>query len=163
MSDPRQRRTRAQFRPDEDAQLRQLVMFFGDEAWASIAAHLPGRNPRQCRDRWHHYLCNGPAQCVWSAPEDRLLFQQVHAIGPKWRELAAFFPGKTEIQIKTRWMQAFAPWCVLHRPQKAPRPAHPPPAPKPIPAPETETAEWAPEFEVDFSQWSEWNASLSKP
>jgi hypothetical protein len=47
---------RSRFLPEEDALLKHLVMKCGLKSWRRVAAELPGRNPRQCRDRWHHYL-----------------------------------------------------------------------------------------------------------
>jgi hypothetical protein len=54
MSAKRARRMR--FKPDEDRILMDLVMRYGCDSWSWIASRLPGRNARQCRDRWNHYL-----------------------------------------------------------------------------------------------------------
>jgi hypothetical protein len=47
------------FTPDEDDCLYQLVDEFGINNWNEIVARMPGRNWRQCRDRWKHYLSVG--------------------------------------------------------------------------------------------------------
>lgn len=35
----------------EDASMEQLVRTYGEQRWAVIASHLPGRNAKQCRER----------------------------------------------------------------------------------------------------------------
>jgi hypothetical protein len=52
--------TRSRFRPHEDDLLRVLVSQSETLCWAEIASQLPGRNVRQCRDRWNHYLSRTP-------------------------------------------------------------------------------------------------------
>jgi hypothetical protein len=36
----------------EDATVRSLVAEFGTKKWSQIAAQLPGRLGKQCRERW---------------------------------------------------------------------------------------------------------------
>jgi hypothetical protein len=102
------KRNRNKFHPDEDARLRTLVEKYGCDAWGRIAPEMPGRTVRQCRDRWKHYLSSTPAHSEWTFAEDRLLFEKIHMIGPKWTQLCHFFPGKTDLQIKHRWTQNLA-------------------------------------------------------
>jgi hypothetical protein len=47
---------RIRFRTDEDQLLMDVIRRFGCESWSLIAAYVPERNARQCRDRWKHYL-----------------------------------------------------------------------------------------------------------
>jgi hypothetical protein len=47
---------RHKFTPEEDKVLRNLVAQFGKSDWAAIAQRLENRTPRQCRERWKHYL-----------------------------------------------------------------------------------------------------------
>ena len=42
--------------PEEDAKVVQLVNEYGPKKWSLIAAHLPGRIGKQCRERWHNHL-----------------------------------------------------------------------------------------------------------
>jgi hypothetical protein len=51
---------KSRFTAEEDAALRLIVKELGESAWPLVAARLPPRNPRQCRDRWNHYL-RGPS------------------------------------------------------------------------------------------------------
>jgi hypothetical protein len=112
-------RRREKFLPEEDAKLRALVQAHGTHAWDRIAMQMPDRNPRQCRDRWKHYLSSEKSRLAWTAEEDELLYQKMHAIGPKWTMLSQFFPGRTDMQVKSRWMQRFATLSDLHLKNKA--------------------------------------------
>jgi hypothetical protein len=106
-------RRREKFVPEEDARLRQLVSVYGTNSWEVVAAGVPGRNARQCRERWKHYL-SSETQTPWTEEEDRQLYLRMEQIGPRWTILASFFPGRTDIQIKNRWMQRFADTSNLH-------------------------------------------------
>jgi hypothetical protein len=131
MAEPAQLlRRREKFLPEEDAKLRDLVQLHGTSAWDHVAIQMPGRNPRQCRDRWKHYVSSEKSRFVWTAEEDQLLFEKMQTIGPKWTMLSQFFPGRTDMQVKSRWMQKFASSSGLHLKNKAipqiydPQPVH---------------------------------------
>ena len=94
---------KSKFSEEEDERLRSLVAEFGDTDWHLIARKMENRNARQCRERWRNYLCpdvdNGP----WSEEEDQRLDEMYAIHGPKWKYIANFFPGRTDINIKSRW------------------------------------------------------------
>jgi hypothetical protein len=96
--------TRSRFRPDEDTLLRALVSTYGINSWTEIAQHLPGRNVRQCRDRWFHYLADLPAACSWSGEEDILLRQMMDRFDGSLEHMKAFFPNQTPQEIQRRWV-----------------------------------------------------------
>lgn len=100
------KRHRAKFGPDEDQRLCQLVAKYGEQ-WIKVAQEMPNRSVRQCRERWKHYLCCPGRKLPWNSTEDMILFQQAQIIGLKWSKLATFLPGRTDIEIKNRWMQKF--------------------------------------------------------
>lgn len=113
-------RCRKKFLPEEDHRLRELVQKYGTNAWESVASEMPDRNVRQCRERWKHYLSSEQMNTPWTPEEDRILFEKIQELGPKWTKLTQYFNGRTDIQIKTRWMKKFAPFSNLHmrnRPQ----------------------------------------------
>jgi hypothetical protein len=41
---------------DEDSKLKDAVHTHGDKDWVAIAALVPGRRQKQCRNRWHVVL-----------------------------------------------------------------------------------------------------------
>jgi hypothetical protein len=114
-------RRRQKFSPDEDARLRELVGLFGSNNWERVASQLPGRNVRQCRERWKHYVSTSKPGCEWSPDEDRLLCDKMQELGPRWTTIARAFPGRSDVQIKSRWMQTVAASSDLHvrKPPKA--------------------------------------------
>jgi hypothetical protein len=91
------------FIPIEDARLLELVGLFGETDWSSIANHMPDRTPRQCRERYLYFLTPSITNGPWSADEDALLLQKFTEIGSKWKTIAKFFPGRTEINIKNHY------------------------------------------------------------
>lgn len=94
---------RVPFSKDEDNLLKKLVNKYGTANWAPISKQMPGRNSRQCRDRWLNYLSPDVVNGPWTAEEDELLVQKYNEIGPYWKKIAAFFPTRTDINIKSRW------------------------------------------------------------
>jgi hypothetical protein len=107
-------RHREKFLPEEDLRLKELVTKYGTVSWDVIAREMPGRNPRQCRERWKHYVSSTRPKSEWSPAEDMLLYQKMEEMGPRWTNLAQFFPGRTDLQVKSRWMQRFALVSDLH-------------------------------------------------
>jgi hypothetical protein len=95
---------RFKFSAVEDDALRVLVDKFGTTAWDSIARCMPGRNPRQCRDRWNHYL-KRRVLVQWTPEEDTLLRRGVSDFGPKWSGIAPFLPDRTELDLQLRWRE----------------------------------------------------------
>jgi hypothetical protein len=111
MTAGRQDRTSSPFRwkftDKEDAVLRQVVTTLGPTDWAAIAMYLPGRNARQCRERWKHYLSSTETDKPWTPQEERQLFDKVSEIGPKWTRVAASLGNRTDIEVKVHWMKTF--------------------------------------------------------
>jgi hypothetical protein len=94
---------RHHFLEHEDELLRELVEDFGDDDWATIAEELPGRSPRQCKERWNHYLSPQLVQTKWLEGEDELLLGLVEKHGKKWKLLERYFTGRTDTNIKNRY------------------------------------------------------------
>lgn len=99
----KKRHIRSKFTADEDNILRMLVMKFGED-WDEIAHHLPGRNRRQCRERYIFYLSPTINHDSWSDEEDQLILKLQAEWGSKWVKISKFFPARTEINVKNRWM-----------------------------------------------------------
>ena len=54
---------------EEDGRLRALVQEHGMQQWAQIAQSMPGRNGKQCRERWHNQLDNCLTRDTWTEEE----------------------------------------------------------------------------------------------
>ena len=93
---------RAQFTEEEDTLLIELVNKYGENNWQQIADLMPGRNIRQCRERWRNYLSPSFDKGPWSKQEDMLLLQKYNELGPKWKTIALFLPTRTDISVKNR-------------------------------------------------------------
>ncbi|GBG23792.1 Transcription factor MYB3R-2 [Hondaea fermentalgiana] len=78
----------------------------GNIKWSEIAASLPGRLGKQCRERWVNHLDPDLRKDPWSEQEDRILLEQQALLGNKWREIAAHLPGRSENSVKNRWNSA---------------------------------------------------------
>jgi hypothetical protein len=105
-SAPRQgtsRRTRTLWTEQEDARLRFLVRRYGTGYWSRISSLMPGRNARQCRERWRNYLAPGINHSEWTEWEDALLLRKHDEFGSQWTQIAAFFYNRTAENIKNRW------------------------------------------------------------
>jgi hypothetical protein len=94
---------RHHFLEHEDELLRELVEDFGEDDWPAIAEELPGRSPRQCKERWNHYLSPHVVQGTWTVEEDELLLGLVEKNGTKWKTLEHYFVGRTDTNIKNRY------------------------------------------------------------
>jgi hypothetical protein len=94
---------KCKFSLDEDLVLRRLVFELGEDNWHGVAAAMGDRNARQCRERWFNYLSPNIRNVPWTREEDILLLEQVREQGPRWHEIARFFPMRTDINIKNRY------------------------------------------------------------
>ncbi|KAH0792771.1 Myb-like DNA-binding domain containing protein [Histomonas meleagridis] len=96
-------RNRFKFEKHEDEKLKELIAKYGTHSWKKVAEEMEGRNVRQCRERWKHYLSNDMKNNPWSKEEEILLLQKVAEVGHKWTRLAKLFPERTDIQLKLHW------------------------------------------------------------
>jgi uncharacterized protein (DUF2237 family) len=100
---------------DEDLKLKAAVQTHGGKNWNKIAALVPGRTKRQCRDRWHSALDPSVAPTAgrtgtWTVDEDLKLKAAVQIHGGKnWNAIAAMVPGRTKNQCNKRWHNYFDP------------------------------------------------------
>lgn len=53
----------------DDARVAELVGQIGAKKWSCIAAQLPGRTGKQCRERWHNHLNPYISKVPWSEHE----------------------------------------------------------------------------------------------
>jgi hypothetical protein len=97
------------FTPIEDQALILLVTRHGAHHWKKIAKSMPGRNARQCRDRFKNYLNPNQISESWSREEDRILIERVAEIGPHWFRMTPFLPGRSNHAIKNRWYTHLRP------------------------------------------------------
>jgi hypothetical protein len=91
------------FTKEEDDELSRLDSIHGDHDWLRVALAMPGRNPRQCRDRYRNYLSRPSATRPWSLAEEDLLRRKFLDLGSNWHEIAKWFEGRSNIDLKNHW------------------------------------------------------------
>ena len=91
------------FTEEEDMILKKLVKLYGDSNWIKISNRMPGRNSRQCKDRWCLYLSPNTNRSPWTAEEEQRLLELAKKYKKKWTEISKFFDGRPDTQIKNKW------------------------------------------------------------
>lgn len=95
--------SRKKFTEEEDKRLKELAETYGAKKWDLIAEQMPGRNGRQCRDRYRNYLVPGFFNGQWQQSEDDLLKKLYEEIGPQWAKMMKYFNGRSSNSLKNRW------------------------------------------------------------
>jgi hypothetical protein len=94
---------------DEDTTLKDAIPMDGAKNWEKIATLVPGRTHIQCQNIWHYTLVpnNDLTTALagkWTEDEDKKLKDGVREHGGKnWKAIAAFVPGRTPKQCRSRW------------------------------------------------------------
>lgn len=97
----KKRFNRKKFSPEEDEKLIKLAATMN--RWEDVANEMPGRNERQCRDRYKNYLRPGYFSGQWTTEEDKLLQNKFKEYGPQWSKIKLFFQNRNTNSLKNRW------------------------------------------------------------
>ena len=89
--------------PEEDALLKQIVEQRGPHRWDFIASFVPGRNGKQCRERYLSKFAPNLSSAEWSYEEDMILLSMQQQIGNHWSAISKCLPGRTAIMAKNRF------------------------------------------------------------
>jgi hypothetical protein len=89
--------------PNEDETITSFVDAQGPRRWRELAALLPGRTAKQCRDRWHNQLQLRASRGSWTADEDEMLAELFARFGPRWAKIAESLPRHSHESVKNRW------------------------------------------------------------
>lgn len=88
---------------EEDAILKNWVLQNGPNKWSNCAKIIPGRNCKQCRERWFNHVDPNVKKGDWSLEEDGIIFNFFQTFGPKWAFISKLMPGRSENSIKNRF------------------------------------------------------------
>lgn len=94
---------RKYFTKEEDHLLTIAAMAYNQGSWNKIAKRVPGKTPKQCRDRWVNYLQPSLKFSPWTDHEDQLLVSLVNKLGTHWTKMKTYFPNRSTNCLKNRW------------------------------------------------------------
>jgi Myb-like DNA-binding domain len=91
-------------RNQEDRLLIQAIrQIRGPFRWSNIAALVPRRTGKQCRERYFNHLKPALNRSEWTLVDDALLFHLHGRVGPKWSTIAALLRGRNNNNTKNRF------------------------------------------------------------
>lgn len=95
------------FTNEEDQKLIEAVEKLRSQdgfCWSQVSEIVGGgRTPRQCRERYKHYLDPEIKNPKWTIEEEILLEQKYAEYGPKWAIISKFFKSRTDVNVKNHW------------------------------------------------------------
>ncbi len=81
----------------------------GPVSWHKVASHLPGRNNKDCRKRWHYSIANSIRKGTWMREEDEKLRGAVELYGARWSKIAEAVGTRNGDQCWKRWYDCLDP------------------------------------------------------
>ena len=101
---------RRRYTPEQDCTLKDIATRYNHKNWPNIAIEfnkICGTNvsAESCRERFRYYLSDN-IDTSWSNEDDVKLLRLVEEFGTSWVRLLVHFPGKTDMFLKNKHMNA---------------------------------------------------------
>ncbi|KAL4162555.1 hypothetical protein PRNP1_003091 [Phytophthora ramorum] len=87
----------------EEDQVLEYLVTQGCNNWGQIAERIPGRTPKQCRERWKNHLDPAINKGPYTEEEDSVILTAQARLGNKWSQISQLLKGRTEDSVKIRW------------------------------------------------------------
>lgn len=96
---------KVRFTPEQDELIQKIVQEQGPGKtnWAVVAQHIEGKNAKQCRERYQHFLAPEIERRPWDLYEDFRLIQFHDKYGNDWAKIATMLPGRSNNDVKNRY------------------------------------------------------------
>lgn len=87
-----------------DLQLMKLYKIYGDD-WEAIseAMDIPELTPEVIEERYNFRLYSNISKPRFTLQEDQIIAQHYAKVGPNWKKIKEFLPGRTEAMIRNRF------------------------------------------------------------
>ena len=89
------------FSTTEDDIIRNCVRG-GMSDWNEVAAQVPGRSTKQCRERWETHIDPTLHFGNWTTSEDYLIIYGEMLYGKRWTQIASYLPRRSPNMVKNR-------------------------------------------------------------
>ena len=92
---------------ESDDNLVKLISLIGPRSWDDIAAQIPNRTGKQCRERWNNHLDPLVMKNQWSTEENWVLFILQKTAENRWAKISNVLLGRPDNSIKNYWNCTF--------------------------------------------------------
>lgn len=91
------------FTSAEDRLILKMIKKCGKNIdWRKISLVLENKSPRQCRERYNFHLKSELKKGEWTKEEDDIILKKYEELGPKWKTISSFVPGRTSDNTRNR-------------------------------------------------------------